>query len=284
MWQCPLCRSPIDISASVIQCSNNHTFDRAKAGYVNLLPVQFKKSKSPGDDKNMVRARREFHQLNGYEPLKNTMITMLSRYFTEDKTYRIYDAGCGEGSYLNALVEGITNNGVTVEGAGSDIAKIAVELAAKAFKKHQFVVASSFDLPIATGSQDAIIQVFAPGCSKEYARVLTHEGILLTVDPAPLHLFELKSLIYDNPEPHEVENETRAGFAHCGEERVNYRLDFDNDAQKIALIKMTPYYWRLSSERLTNIVNALNYVTVDFRLQCWQRVSTQIIDNEQNNL
>ena len=284
MWQCPLCRSPIDVRASVIQCSNNHTFDRAKAGYVNLLPVQFKKSKSPGDDKNMVRARREFHDQNGYEPLKNAMTKVLLGYFTDNKTYNIYDAGCGEGSYLNALVEGLSRNGVNVLGAGSDIAKIAVELAAKAFKKHQFVVASSFDLPLATGSQDAVIQVFAPGSSKEYARVLRLGGILLTVDPAPLHLFELKSLIYDHPEPHVVEDEVRVGFSQRSEQRVQYRLTFENDAQKIALIKMTPYYWRLSNERLNDIVEALHDVTVDFRLQCWQRVSSTTIDNTSSKL
>ncbi|WP_339890533.1 putative RNA methyltransferase [uncultured Alteromonas sp.] len=283
MWQCPLCRSPIDISASVIQCSNNHSYDKAKAGYVNLLPVQFKNSKSPGDDKSMVRARREFHDLNGYGPLKQRMTDIVAQYYTDSRKREnasingkeelaIYDAGCGEGSYLNALVTGLEANGINTSGSGSDIAKIAVELAAKAYKSQQFVVASSFDLPIESNTQDVVIQVFAPGSSEEYARVLKAGGLLLTVDPAPMHLFELKSLVYDNPAKHAVEKEQRVGFEQTLDETVNYPLHFDNDEQKIALIKMTPYYWRLPPDRLAVIVEKLNHVTVDFRVQAWLKM------------
>jgi len=283
MWQCPLCRSPIDMSASVIQCSNNHSFDKAKAGYVNLLPVQFKNSKSPGDDKNMVRARREFHDLNGYGPLKQRMTDIVAQYYTDTcssdnadisakSELAIYDAGCGEGSYLNALVTGLKAKGIQTTGSGSDIAKIAVELAAKAYKSQQFVVASSFDLPIKSNTQDVVIQVFAPGSSEEYARVLKAGGLLLTVDPAPMHLFELKSLVYDNPAKHAVDKEARVGFEQSLDETVNYPLHFDNDEQKIALIKMTPYYWRLPPDKLANIVEKLNQVTVDFRVQAWLKM------------
>ncbi|MDP2534815.1 putative RNA methyltransferase [Alteromonas stellipolaris] len=283
MWQCPLCRSPIDMSASVIQCSNNHSFDKAKAGYVNLLPVQFKNSKSPGDDKSMVRARREFHDLNGYGPLKQRMTDIVAQYYTDTRSsdnadinakpeLAIYDAGCGEGSYLNALVTGLKAKSIHTTGSGSDIAKIAVELAAKAYKSQQFVVASSFDLPIESNTQDVVIQVFAPGSSEEYTRVLKAGGLLLTVDPAPMHLFELKSLVYDNPAKHAVEKEERVGFEQSMDETVNYPLHFDNDEQKIALIKMTPYYWRLPPNRLAEIVEKLNQVTVDFRVQAWLKM------------
>lgn len=272
MWQCPLCKSPIDAASATIKCSNNHCFDKAKSGYINLLPVQFKKSKSPGDDKTMVRARREFHDNNGYAPLKTKMTEIISDYFSNNEVIRIYDAGCGEGSYLHTIVAGLTNLGFQVSGAGSDIAKIAVELAAKAYKKQQFVVASSFDLPLAPASQDGVIQVFAPGSDEEYARIIKPDGLLLTVNPAPSHLFELKALVYDNPEKHIVEYTERKGFTLLRDETLTYRLDFNTEEQKIALIKMTPYYWRLSETRLTSIVKALTSVTVDFQIQVWKRL------------
>ncbi len=79
MWHCPLCKLPISLHTTPIRCENNHTFDKAKSGYVNLLPVQFKKSKLPGDDKAMVRARREFHQLNAYKPLKDKLVTLVEK-------------------------------------------------------------------------------------------------------------------------------------------------------------------------------------------------------------
>lgn len=42
--------------------------------------------------------------------------------------------------------------------------------------------------------------------------------------------------------------------------------------KKIALIKMTPYYWRLPPDRLAVIVEKLNHVTVDFRVQAWLKM------------
>ena len=180
MWHCPLCKLPISLHTTPIRCENNHTFDKAKSGYVNLLPVQFKKSKLPGDDKAMVRARREFHQLNAYKPLKDKLVALVEKVLNETATneeasknaIKVYDAGCGEGSYLDAMVQGLSASGLKVEGVGSDIAKIAVELAAKAYKQAQFVVASSFDLPLSGNSQDVMMQVFAPGSNEEYVRLL----------------------------------------------------------------------------------------------------------------
>jgi 23S rRNA (guanine745-N1)-methyltransferase len=35
---------------------------------------------------------------------------------------------------------------------------------------------------------------------------------------------------------------------------------------------MTPYYWRLPPDRLAVIVEKLNHVTVDFRVQAWLKM------------
>ncbi len=56
---CPLCQLPlikeqINNKQGRWYCDNNHSFDIAKQGYTNLLPVQNKKSRSPGDDAEMV--------------------------------------------------------------------------------------------------------------------------------------------------------------------------------------------------------------------------------------
>ena len=279
MWQCPLCQAPIALTSSVIKCSNNHSFDKAKAGYVNLLPVQFKKSKSPGDDKNMVRARRDFHLQQGYAPLKQKMVALLAQHgHANAQPFVVYDAGCGEGSYLNACVEGLNKQGFNTLGAGSDIAKIAVELAAKAFKNEQFVVASSFDLPLQDESIDAAIQVFAPGSSEQYHRVLKADGLLMTVDPAPQHLIELKALIYDKPEFHKVSGVTRNGFSRISDETLSFTLPLTSEAQRIALIKMTPYYWSLPAQKLTHIVQQLNQVTASFSIQLFRKQRSESDD------
>jgi len=69
---CPFCKNTLhfDGNRSYV-CENNHNFDLSKQGYLNLLPVNKKKSKSPGDDEMMVKARREFLEQGFYDPLMN---------------------------------------------------------------------------------------------------------------------------------------------------------------------------------------------------------------------
>ncbi|MFZ8199886.1 putative RNA methyltransferase [Alteromonas portus] len=289
MWQCPLCKSPIQLNSTPIRCINNHSFDKAKSGYVNLLPVQFKKSKLPGDDKDMVKARREFHQLNTYKPLKEKMLSLVENFLVQSEKasdfsnvnskqpLSIYDAGCGEGSYLDAMVQGLSCSGHSVKGAGSDIAKIAVELAAKAYKETQFVVASSFELPVQDNTQNVVMQVFAPGSNDEYLRVLKEQGILITVDPAPNHLYELKQQVYDNARQHQINEKPRDGFTRVHNECFSFPIHFENTEHALALIKMTPFYWKLPQGKIDAIVASLGHVTADFHIQMWKKSSSDSI-------
>jgi 23S rRNA (guanine745-N1)-methyltransferase len=275
MWQCPLCKTTISLASNAIKCEKNHSFDKAKSGYVNLLPVQFKKSKAPGDDKAMVKARREFHQLNAYKPLKDKLVELLlSALYNDEKSnvpLKVYDAGCGEGSYLNALVSGIEDAGLPCNGAGSDISKIAVELASKAYKKSQFVVASSYELPLVDNTQDIVLQVFAPGSTEEYHRVLKTQGVLITVDPAQDHLFEVKARVYDNPKKHEMRDDIRDGFVRICSERLSFDIALPTLEQRLALIKMTPFYWKLPEGKINKIVASLDAVSADFYIQIWRK-------------
>ena len=68
-YLCPLCTQALSREFSSYRCDNNHCFDQAKEGYVNLLPVQHKHSKAPGDNKSMVNARRAFLDKEYYSPL-----------------------------------------------------------------------------------------------------------------------------------------------------------------------------------------------------------------------
>lgn len=63
-YQCPLCHQPLHCSQLQWRCHSNHQLDCAKEGCiegcVNLLPVQHKCSKLPGDSVEMMQARRAF--------------------------------------------------------------------------------------------------------------------------------------------------------------------------------------------------------------------------------
>ncbi|BBI59951.1 hypothetical protein HSBAA_12570 [Vreelandella sulfidaeris] len=57
---CPLDGEPLHVAGNTWRCAAGHSFDIAKQGYVNLLPVQQKRSHDPGDSKAMVAARQRF--------------------------------------------------------------------------------------------------------------------------------------------------------------------------------------------------------------------------------
>ncbi len=92
-YRCPLCHEQLAFENKSYRCANNHSFDQAKQGYVNLLPVQFKHSKEPGDNKAMVQARRAFLDQGYYQPLVDAMLALYGKY--GESTGRIFDAGCG---------------------------------------------------------------------------------------------------------------------------------------------------------------------------------------------
>lgn len=59
-FSCPLCHQPLTQTKNSFICPERHQFDVAKEGYVNLLPVQHKRSRDPGDSAEMMQARRAF--------------------------------------------------------------------------------------------------------------------------------------------------------------------------------------------------------------------------------
>lgn len=275
MWQCPLCPLSLDTSGSSWVCANNHSFDLAKAGYVNLLPVQFKKSLQPGDDKAMLQARREFHARGSYAPLMHAMAELLLTHVPADKPVTLFDAGCGEGAYLRHVEGVLRDANYTVRACGSDIAKVAVDMAAKQARHHQYVVASSHQLPVIAHSVTAMMQVFAPGKASEYARVLNAQGVLLTVDPGPAHLRELKQAVYDTPQQHTPP----AGYAptlRCvDEQQLDFTLRLQDIAHAEALLAMTPYTWKLKPARRDALKEALKHVSASFCIRVWQQDNHQ---------
>lgn len=98
-YSCPLCHAPLSRSDNHYSCPQRHQFDLAKEGYVNLLPVQFKRSRDPGDSAEMMQARRAFLDAGHYQPLRDAIAERLRHYAPTD----LLDIGCGEGYYTHAF-------------------------------------------------------------------------------------------------------------------------------------------------------------------------------------
>jgi 23S rRNA (guanine745-N1)-methyltransferase len=194
---CPLCRQPLQRGARAWACAGRHSFDVAREGYVNLLPVQHKHSREPGDSAEMVKARRDFLDGGHYRPLREEALELLRPL----GAHSLLDIGCGEGYYTSALRE------AAAETFGLDIAKPAIQAAARRSAggpgSITWLVGSSAHLPFADAGLDLVCSLFTPLQLPELRRSLKPGGHLLLVTPAPDHLWSLRERLFDEVRPHE---------------------------------------------------------------------------------
>uniref|UniRef100_UPI0036DBB7CB 23S rRNA (guanine(745)-N(1))-methyltransferase n=1 Tax=Photorhabdus sp. RM322S TaxID=3342825 RepID=UPI0036DBB7CB len=269
-YQCPLCHQPLLLTRQQWRCENNHQFDCAKEGYVNLMPVQYKRSKEPGDSPEMMQSRRAFLDLGCYQPLQQRVLELLEKYLPEN-TDSLLDIGCGEG-YYTAAVEERLNKGGNLNIYGLDVAKIAVRYGAKRYPSVSFCVASSHRLPFADRSLAGVLRIYAPCKVEELARVIKSQGIVLTVTPGPRHLYQLKELIYQNIHLHPSKTEQLAEFELITNESLSYSMKLDG-IQACHLLQMTPFAWRATETVKKELADkALFECETDFILRVYQRI------------
>jgi 23S rRNA (guanine745-N1)-methyltransferase len=223
---CPYCQTPLlETSNNNYACELNHNFDVSKEGYINLLPVNQKKSKSPGDNEMMISARRNFLELGFYDPLIERIKTIIQEDFTfNDNHFIALDAGCGEGYYSEKVMNNIP--GLTSQIIGTDISKYAVKNAAKKYKDNFYFVSSVFNLPVATEGVDLILSIFSPFKPEEFKRFLTTDGYFIIVSPGENHLKELAELIYDSFRAHEnnVIAKMTSSFEHQATKKATFNF------------------------------------------------------------
>lgn len=270
-YQCPLCHQPLQLDNQVWQCSNRHQFDRAKEGYVNLMPVQHKKSKNPGDNQMMMQARRQFLDAGYYQPLRDAIFTLLDNSLPDTPDQQsLLDIGCGEGYYTGFLAERLKQQR-DIQVYGLDIAKGAIRSAAKRYVSAAFCVASSHRLPFNDQSIDAVLRIYAPCKAEELIRVVKSDGMIIAVTPAPNHLIQLKALIYQTPQPHDDIEEQIEGFHCVSSQRLNYRLELPG-AQAVNLLQMTPFAWKASEPLIAKLAEeTLFCCEADFYIRVYRK-------------
>lgn len=243
---CPVCGGELLRVGSSFKCSLNHNFDISKFGYVNLLMSSKSSAKRHGDDRLMVKARRDFLDKGYYGFLCEKLCDICNEYLPDGSA--VLDAGCGECYYSSAILRYYNENGKTVIMNGVDISKDALEFAFKRKSGVTTAVASVFNLPVAENSADAVLNVFSPEAFEEYRRVLKSGGILLRVVPLKDHLFELKKAVYDTPyynDPVELEID---GFTLINETVLEKEIVLDTTGDILNLFRMTPYYYKTSAD------------------------------------
>ena len=242
MFICPICKSKLNIDGKTYRCENNHSFDIAKQGYVNLLPVNKKHSDNPGDSKDMVLSRRAFLESGNYDCFAEKLIDIINSIFENSQKISILDIGCGEG-YYDGFLEKLKTN---YELFGFDISKEAVRFASSKYKKGSFAVGSCFNMPLENECFDLAINIFAPMVESETARVLKKGGYLIYAVPGKNHLMGLKELLYENVYVNEEKHTEYNGFEFVERHTVKNEIVLDGE-MGVNLFRMTPYYFKTES-------------------------------------
>ena len=243
---CPVCREALCDEGRLYRCVNGHCFDKSKFGYVNLLQSQKSSAKRHGDDRVMIRARRDFLDRGYYGFLRDALADICDEMLADGAD--VIDAGCGECWYSSGIKQKLLEKGKSVSFYGVDISKDALEFASKRKSGIPMAVASVFELPFDGDSADLLLNVFSPEADAEYLRVLKKSGIMIRVIPLENHLFELKAAIYDKPYLNDVPSTDVEGFEFVKATKICGILDISSNEDLQNLFKMTPYYYKTGKD------------------------------------
>lgn len=267
---CPVCRQRLELVSKTWRCEQGHSYDIAKQGYVNLHVVQHKHSKNPGDTPESVDARRAFLQGGYYQPLQQAVVHLLK----DLKAKMVLDIGCGEGYYTSAMQQ------VVEQCIGVDIAKNAVQRAAKLNDKVTWVVGTGATLPVIDQSMDVCTSLFSPIPQTEILRVLKDDGYLIVVTPATDHLYAMREALFEQVNPHTPQKfveQLQDLFELKEQQVIDAPLVLDQQALK-NLIAMTPYAYKASPERRMQLEQKAHLqVTASFQIYLFQKRNKKAI-------
>ena len=242
IFVCPKCKSKLNIRETdkCAFCQNGHSFDRAAAGYYNLLLGV--SGGTHGDNKEMVEARRSFLMSGYYSELCDRVAELVCSYTQRGGV--ILDAGAGEGYYTDAIEKSIYDRDGESRVLAFDISKDAVKNIAKKNKRIESVVAGSYDMPLFSESVDTVVNIFSPLALEEVRRTLRRGGHFVMVFPNRRHLYALKSAIYDTPYENSPQETELDGFELVHSENVTYTMHLEGKENIRNLFMMTPYAYR----------------------------------------
>ncbi len=256
--RCPVCRDELTAKPDGARCVQGHHFDRARQGYLNLLPVHKKRSANPGDNVQMVEARSRFLNSGLYQTPATALVTKALASLNQCTNAVLVDAGCGEGYYTQALHQALADqqpdNRSTV--IGFDISRAAIQHCCRRSRElnrnSHWLVASVADIPLLDQSVDIITCVFSRIDWQEFARILKPGGQLLVLNPGAEHLWELRQHIYTDVRPYPEDKllgQMPAEFVLSEQVPVEDQLQLATSATILDLLAMTPHYWHIKPEQ-----------------------------------
>ncbi len=265
IFRCPIChRSMKVIDFKSLICSNNHTFDFAKQGYVNMLT----RPSNQHYDKKLFEARQKIiMESNLYSSLHEKVSEIIGEHLDESHNPTIiFDAGSGEGSHLQKVIDECRNKKIT--GIGLDIAKEGIIMASKNYYNPIWLVGDLADIPLTNQSCQVILNILSPANYTEFKRVLAPEGIIVKIVPRPNYLKELREVIFTDSNKRTYTNEeTKALFKQNFQLVSDFRFTYFKELEQteiLNLIQMSPLTWNAEKEQIDSFLNRdSTEITVD---------------------
>ena len=245
-FACPICQDNLTLVESSLKCSNRHSFDLAKFGYVNLAP-QIKQSANY--DKENFQNRQQILEAGFYQAILEVVSDLLSN---SKNAKTILDIGCGEGFYSRKLQESHSEKTFYA----FDISKDSVQIAAKSEPNWavNWFVGDLARLPIKDASMDILLDIFSPANYGEFRRVLSQNGILIKVIPTENHLKEIRQMVQDQLTKKDYSNldikeHFQEHFSIQASQIASLTMPITAE-QRRALLSMTPLLFHVDQSKI----------------------------------
>lgn len=245
-FACPICQENLTVVETSLKCSNRHSFDLAKFGYVNLAP-QIKQSANY--DKENFQNRQQILEAGFYQAILKGISDLLA---TKPFTKTVLDIGCGEGFYSRKLQESHSDKTFYA----FDISKDSVQIAAKSEPNWaiNWFVGDLARLPIKDTSMDILLDIFSPANYGEFRRVLSKDGILIKVIPTENHLKEIRQMVQDQLTKKDYSNQDikehfQEHFSIQSSQIASLTKPITAE-QRQALISMTPLLFHVDQSKI----------------------------------
>lgn len=264
--RCPICHCPMEvIDLKSLACEKKHTFDFAKQGYVNMLT----RSTNSHYNKNLFKTRRQvILESELYVPLHEKISEVMKENLNASNGVNmILDAGCGEGSHLQSILDNKCEK-ETMLGMGFDISKEGIRMAASNFKESIWLVGDVANIPFATQSFHCLLNILSPANYKEFRRILVPNGLVVKVVPRTHYLKELREALFDDSDKKIYKNDEivllfKEHFTLVDVFQLCYTKEL-NQTELMNLAQMTPLTWNANKKKIERFTNQVfSEITID---------------------
>lgn len=185
------CGAPLRLRANAVVCPAGHSYDRARAGYINLLQPQDRRSVDAGDSREAVEARAGLLSRGVGRRTIDAVVDRSASLIAPLISPVVVELGSGSGETLAALA-----SRAPVVGTGIDLSLHAATYASRRHPSLWWVVANADRrLPVLDGSVDLVLSVHARRNPAECRRIVRDTGHLVVAVPAADDLIELREQV-----------------------------------------------------------------------------------------